>query len=296
LALSSGLGEPHIAASVEPILVVLAAGRSTRYGRTKQLDAVGPTGEWLMDYTLFQARQAGFGKAVVVTNDSSRTELESHLAGRHRGWPIALANQGNAGRAKPWGTAHAVLAARELVPNPFAVANADDWYGESALAAMARQLQDTAYDSRDCATVGYRLDRTMSPYGGVSRALVTERDGTVDRVVEHYDVRMDDGSIIGRPAGESRNVRLPPFSWCSMNLWGFTPEIFPILHGAFEDFAPVAGPEDELGITPVINQALKRGEISLRLIPCDERWFGMTHPADRELVMRRLAGLPAIAD
>ncbi|MGD2071522.1 MAG: NTP transferase domain-containing protein [Gemmatimonadota bacterium] len=305
--------------SPAPTVVLLAAGLGTRYGALKQLDPVGPDGAAILDYTLADAARAGFGRAVVVVRPEIADRVADHLERTGAGGlPATLVHQSAdspmppgmsppAGRAKPWGTTHAVLAAGGELRGAFAVANADDHYGAAAWTCLAEWIvggphaaapsggpgvgtEDPDASAEDAAVVGYRLDATLSEHGGVSRALCEiDPSGRLRRIREATDVlRGPEGVIRGRVGGEERPFE--PDARVSMNLWGFRPPVLPVLEGAFGDFL-AAGPEagGELQLPEVLDAALTAGSLRARLLPCGEAWFGITWPEDRPEVVRRLA-------
>ncbi|MDT8340811.1 MAG: NTP transferase domain-containing protein [Longimicrobiales bacterium] len=325
-----------------PTLVLLAAGRSTRFGAPKQLAPLGPGGASLLAYTVVDALRAGFGSVVAVTTRSLLGPLQDHLA-QHLGggvpvqWacqrlddlPPALCNLA-ATRSRPWGTAHALLAAEPHVADAFGVANADDWYGPDALAALARTLSgpsgpaapvegagrlgppERTQDSpgrRDsdarapetsgeypCAAVvvGYPMEGTLSPGGGVSRGWIRTGPGdAVVRVVELREVRRGtEGRLLGVDP-EGRPVSVPPGSAASMNLWGFQRCLLAELRQAFHTFLVERGADAaaEFALSQAVDQLLEEGRLRLRLLPANSPWFGVTHPGDADPVRQRLEGL-----
>jgi NDP-sugar pyrophosphorylase family protein len=284
-------------------LVVLAAGLGTRFGGAKQLEVVGPDGSTLMDYTAFDAVQAGFTRLVFVLRPELGEGFERDLAPRlrSRAEVVKVFQRNDAipppfrdllpPRMKPWGTAHAVLSAAAAVRGSFAVLNADDLYGRSALDSVAGFLS-TAPPAAEWAVVGYRLERTTSPHGGVSRAeLVCDRSGTLHRIREVRGLAAD-GS--GWFTGEAVNgpVRLPAGTLVSMNLWGFTPALLPALEAAFHRFLSSGpSPAGELYLPEVVSAELAAGRALVRVLPTDADWCGMTHPDDLALVKARVAEL-----
>jgi hypothetical protein len=283
-------------------LVVLAAGMSTRYGRLKQLEPVGPSGEALLDYGLFDAWRAGFERVVLVVRTEIDDAVRAHCA---RQWPdrsvdfvyqaLSQVPEGarvSTGRTKPWGTAHAVLAAEHAVTGPFAVANADDFYGAEAYAALAAHLRTTT-DTH--ALVGYRLADTLSTHGGVSRGICrVGRTGMLEGLSEVHDIRETEGGLTGRDVGGG-TVRLGPDDVTSMNVWGLLPTLFPLLRDAFGAFLERAATDHraEFLLSSVAGDLAAATRARFRVLSGGTTWMGMTFPEDREAVAARLRALVA---
>ena len=240
-------------------LVILAAGLGKRYGGgVKQLAPVGPAGETLLEYTAYDAARAGFTRAVLVVRPGTEPP-------RLRGLDVAVALQ-----SEPLGTAHAVLAAEEAVKSPFAVANADDFYGREAIATMARFLGE---GGDAWAVAGYRLADTLSPEGGVSRAVCrTDADGWLTDIEERRNVTSGCDELV------------------SMNLWAFTPRVFGILRAGFDAHVkqPSAG---EYILPDAVAAVVAAGQGRVRVLPARSQWIGITHAADRPRVAERVARL-----
>ena len=280
-------------------LVILAAGLSTRYGRLKQLEPVGPSGEALLDYGIFDARRAGFDHVVLVIRGETEQAVRAHVAARWGGVAVDYVFQGlergdggapPAGRTKPWGTAHAVLTAAGAVEGAFAVSNADDFYGREGYAALAAHLTGT---SGEQALVGYRLEETLSEHGGVSRGICDAAgDGLLRQVTEMHDLRRAGARVRGRTAdGIERDF--PPDAVTSMNLWGFTPAVFPLLREGFAGFLAAHGtdPKAEYPISTAVGDLVAAGRIRLRVLPAGVGWMGVTFPADHAAVAAGLRDL-----
>ena len=284
-----------------PALVILAAGLARRYGRLKQLDPVGPGGEALLDYAIFDARREGFGTIVLVTREELEVELRQHLDRIHGDLPIRFARQLQddlppgfappAGRERPWGTGHAVLAARDAVQGPFAVCNADDFYGHAAWVSLGRHLAG----SSEAAVVGYPLAATLSPAGGVSRGiLVTGPDGRLRALGEVTDLRRESARVLGRTlTGEP--VAFPPEAPVSMNLFGFPPTALGLLGARLAAWLAnhASSATDEFYLSSAVHELVGEGRLAVRVLPGGADWMGMTHAADRDAVVRRLADLHA---
>jgi len=280
---------------LKPTLVVMAAGMATRFGAPKQLVPVGPSGEALLDYTIFDAVRAGFGRVVMITRAELQADLRAHVADViGRAVPIAWVIQRlddlpsgyapQAGRARPWGTAHALLAARREVTGPFAACNADDYYGPGAFHLLAEHFASRAGTSPSTyALTGYRLDRTLSPHGGVARAVATTNaDGELARLIEVLDLRADPGGeITGRSvAGEP--LAFSGSELVSMNLWGFGPEVFASLEAQLGAFLAIEGQagDAELRLSDAIGDQVEQGLARVRVLQAPDRWFGLTYAAD----------------
>lgn len=294
------------AAGLPPTLLVLAAGVGSRFGGPKQLEPVGPGGATLMDYAVFDAVRSGFGKVVFVIRPEHGALFAAEILPRFAGLvAVATALQTEevppgfsrpAGRTKPWGTAHAVLAAAGAVHEPFAVVNADDFYGRKAYAAIAAFLrQPPAGDPPVYALAGFPLARTVSAAGSVHRAICdVSPEGWLTSVTEVLDIVADaSGGYLGQDHGMLS--RFSGHEPVSMNLWAFTPDIFPQLA---EGFASFLGDADGLErreylIPTFVQRLLARGAARVRVLPTDSPWTGMTHPADRPIVAARLRALVA---
>jgi NDP-sugar pyrophosphorylase family protein len=290
----------------QPTLLIMAAGMGSRYGGLKQMDPVGPSGEQIIDYSLYDAVSAGFTQVVFVIRHSFEQdfrarmghkldgraqtsyafqELDSCLEGR----PVP------AGREKPWGTAHAVLVASELVDSSFAVINADDYYGPMAYRKAVEAFGTMASgDGSEQAMIGYELRNTLSEHGGVSRG-VCQRDsrGYLTRVTEMHGIRAQgQGVITAEEGGVSRSLAADQI--VSMNFWAFHPRIFDPLRRHFRQFMESeADSRKELYLPAVVDRLITEGEIRVKVFPTPDRWFGVTYKQDRDLVAARIRELVA---
>lgn len=286
-------------------LVVLAAGLGSRYGGMKQLEAVGPAGETLMDYSVYDAVRAGFTRVVFVIRPEMEEAFHAFAAGRYGDRiTVTTAHQrlddlpgGHivpVGRTKPWGTAHAVLAAEPGVTSPFAVVNADDFYGEPAFEAASRFLEDDAGGTPPAwAVVGYRLRDTLSEAGGVNRGVIhTDAAGWLAQIEEVTDIQVARDGYVGRAGAMLRHFdgREP----VSMNMWAFTPDVFGLLRRGFVRFLHEEGLHRREYLLPTIAQeAVRHGEARIRVLEAGSQWHGMTYPDDRPVVAAALRMLTA---
>ena len=283
-------------------LVVMAAGAGSRFGGLKQLVPVGPGGETLTDYAVYDAWQAGIRRAVFVVRPEMEREFHETLGRRYASrLEVVYAHQVvrdvpagaavSSLRSKPWGTGHAVRAARRVVSRPFVVINADDWYGADGFAKVAAFLSAGEGRPERWALVVFRLRNTLSGHGTVSRGIcTTSGDGKLLGVAEHTDLRAGTRRILGKsPAGD-----LCTFTGdepVSLNLWGFTPSLFPELERGFERFLAERGgdPEAEFYLPAAVDAALgvRRAEVSV--LPTEEEWFGVTYREDLPRVRAAVA-------
>ena len=284
---------------MKPTLVILAAGVGSRYGGLKQMDPVGPDGSTIMDYSIYDAARAGFGKVVFVIRRAFAEAFQREIGTRaERRLPVAYAYQELSDvppwftappeREKPWGTAHAVRAAREVVREPFASINADDFYGRDGFERMARHLEGSA----DAAMVGYRLRATMSEHGSVARGVCELGEGgTLRAVREHLTIERSGDGAVDRGTGR----QLTGDELVSMNFWGFPPALFAELDDAFEHFLRSDGarPRAEFLLPGVVDELIGRGKTRVQVLPSSGSWFGVTYPADKPRVMRSLEELIA---
>ena len=291
---------------MKPTLVVLAAGLGSRYGGLKQVDPVGPSGEAILDYSVFDAVRGGFGKVVFVIRRDFEAEFRARVGSRFEGFvPVEYCYQDIAdlpapfavpeGRAKPWGTAHATRAARELVREPFAVINADDFYGRDAFAKLSAFLSSVA-ESPDgafaFAMVGYRLDLTLSANGSVARGICDIDAGGFLRGVTEMTKLVRAGDAVENRE-EGREATLPLSTRVSMNLWGFTPGLFAELERRFPVWlaANATREKSEWYIPFVVDELIREGRATCRVLPTDSSWFGVTYREDKPHVMASLRAL-----
>ena len=289
---------------MKPTLVILAAGIGSRYGSLKQMDGVGPSGETIIDYSIYDALKAGFGRAVFVIRRDIESEFQEVFVDRLRGkariecvfqelGDLPPGFEVPAGRKKPWGTAHAVLMAAPKVREPFAVINADDFYGRGAFLAMAGFLRETPPDADNYAVVGYGLGSTLSEHGSVARGVCDVDDsGYLKGIVERTSVERTAAGIVSKDA-EGRVIPLPEDTVVSMNFWGFTPSYFDHTRREFESFlrARLEDPKAEMFIPLVVNALLTAGLAKVRVLPTDQKWFGVTYREDKPRVMAELRKL-----
>jgi len=275
-----------------PTLVVLAAGMGSRYGGLKQFDPIGPSGETVLDYGVFDAARAGFTRVVFVIRRESEAEFQSKVTAKYAGrirvdFVYQSADdlpQGfdvPAGREKPWGTGHAVWCARGAVTGPFAVINADDFYGASAFARLAAFLGQAS--GPDYAMVGFRLANTLSPNGTVSRGICTAQHGRLVSIVEEKAIAAPDVGPGGRFSGSEL---------VSMNFWGFTPAIFDGLEAGFRSFLAAAPePKAEFYLPAAVSAQIAAGAATVHVLPSEDSWFGITYREDKLPVASAVAAL-----
>jgi hypothetical protein len=284
----------------------MAAGIGSRYGGLKQIDPVGPAGETLLDYSVFDARRAGFSRVVFVIRRGIEKAFRETVGRRYESQvDVSYAFQEMdalppgfvlpPGRKKPWGTAHAVLSAAEVIKEPFAAANADDFYGRHSYEALARFLDEAAGLEDLYAVVGFRLGLTLSEHGDVARAVCeVGPDGDLRRVYEVVGLaKADGGARAHDPEGGERHF--PADTPVSLNLWGFTPPIFPKLRAVFGEFLHARGddPKAEFYLPDAVGSLIAKGQARVRVLPTPDPWFGMTHRADVPSVKSRLLALHA---
>lgn len=290
---------------MKPTLLILAAGMASRYGSMKQIDGFGPHGETIIDYSIYDAIKAGFGKIGFIIReefaDSFKSIFEPKLNGKvetdyifqsYDLKPFGIDK--TIERAKPWGTAHAVLAARNQVNEPFCVINADDYYGYDAFEKMAKFLTTEASE-KQYALVGYQIDKTLSDYGSVSRGVCeVDADGNMTEVNERTEVYFkEDGSVAYKDTNGEH--ALPNDKRVSMNFWGFTPAVFKQSEQMFRDFveANENNPKAEFFIPLVADKLIKSNIANFKVIPTPSKWFGVTYKEDKPIVQKSISELVA---
>jgi len=294
-----------------PALVVLAAGIGSRYGGLKQMDKIGKNGEVLLDYSVFDAIRAGFEKVVFIIRHDIEREFKELVIARMSSsvkWELAFqeldslipdeiyAAALNAGRSKPWGTAHALLCAAERIDAPFVVLNADDFYGREAFAAMAEHLRTT--DPAEPAIVPYQLEKTLSLRGTVTRGVCSIKDEYLVSVDELTAIEKKDGRIINTNSDGTIRA-LDADTPVSMNFWGFPANIMPEFKKYFDKFlsafsADIPGRiKSECYLPSAADFFLKQNIIKIKALRANSDWFGVTYQEDRELAINKIAELTA---
>ncbi len=290
---------------MKPTLLILAAGMASRYGSMKQIDGFGPHGETIIDYSIYDAINAGFGKISFIIREEFaepfKAIFEPKLKGRvetdyvYQSYDLKPFGIDKViERSKPWGTMHAVLAARNQINEPFCVINADDYYGKEAFVEMAKFLTTEVADDR-YSLIGYQVDRTLSDYGSVSRGVCKVNDaGNMVEINERTEVYFkEDGTVAYKDAtGEyplSNDTRV------SMNFWGFTPAVFKQSEAMFKKFvdANEQNPKAEFFIPLAADELIKSGQASFKVIPTGSKWFGVTYKEDKPIVQKSISELVA---
>ena len=280
---------------MKPTLFVLAAGMGSRYGGLKQLDGLGPNGETIMDYSVFDAKRAGFGKVVFVIRKSFEEDFRTIVLKKYEGvidtevvfQDITHVPEGftyNPERTKPWGTNHAVLMGKGVILEPFAVINADDFYGKDAFEVMAEFLRGVVGKQNEYCMVGYRVGNTLSESGSVSRGVcVVDEKGNLTNVVERTSIERKGDDIIY--IDENGNeVAIGENTPVSMNMWGLTPAFLEVLEEGFKGFFEKEVPKNPLKaeylIPTFIGELLEQNKMSVKVLKTDDTWYGMTYNED----------------
>lgn len=295
---------------MKPTLFLLAAGMGSRYGGLKQLDTLGPQGQAIMDYSIYDAIRAGFGKIVWVIRRDFEEQFRTQILSRYEGHvPCELCFQSldalpegfavPEGREKPWGTNHAVMMGREVINEPFAVLNCDDFYDRDAFVVMGRFLSSLPEGSQGkYAMVGFRVGNTLSQSGTVSRGVCANDEAThlLTGVVERTKIERHDGVVQYLDENEQW-VSIPDTTPVSMNFWGFTPDYFQYSQEFFKVFLSdpknIENKKSEFFIPLMVDHLIKNGKATCEVLDTTSKWFGVTYPEDRPEVVAKLAKLHA---
>lgn len=289
---------------MKPTLFVLAAGMGSRYGGLKQLDGLGPNGETIMDYSIFDAIRGGFGKIVFVIRKSFEQDFREKIISKYENHiPVEVVFQDlnnlpegftcPEGREKPWGTNHAVLMGKDVIKEPFAVINADDFYGRDSFAVLGKWLAGAEGKQNEYCMVGYRVGNTLSESGSVARGVCeTNADGYLTGVVERTAIERIDGDI--QFVDENgQKVVLEENTPVSMNMWGFTPDYFHYSEAYFAEFlkANISNLKCEYFIPLMVNELITKGKATVKVLDTTSKWFGVTYAADRQGVVDKIQAL-----
>ncbi len=289
---------------MKPTLFVLAAGMGSRYGGLKQLDGLGPNGETIMDYSIFDAIRGGFGKIVFVIRKDFETDFREKILSKYENHiPVELVFQAlddlpkgfsvPEGRVKPWGTNHAVLMGKDVIKEPFAVINADDFYGRDSFAVIGKYLSNVPAGSKnDYCMVGFRVGNTLSESGSVARGICsTDKDECLTTVVERTEIMRVDGAVSYKDEGAW--VAIADNTPVSMNMWGFTPDYFKYSEDYFIDFlkANESNLKAEYFIPLMVNKLITEKTATVKVLDTTSKWFGVTYAADRQGVVDKIQAL-----
>ena len=277
-------------------LLVMAAGMGSRYGGLKQLDAIGPNGETIIDYSVYDAVKSGFSKVVFIIRREFEKEFKERISDQYAGKiQVEFAFQElqalpygftcPEGREKPWGTGHAILSALDLISGPFVVINGDDYYGRESFKVVSDYYREGA---DQFSMVAFQLDKTLSIFGGVTRGLCTVKEGKLDTIIETENLQKTENGI-----SSDRDIALDGTEPVSMNMWGFTPVLFDYLKDMFVEFLNEYGTElkSEFLIPSVINDLIQSGREQVHVLRSNSSWFGVTYKEDKPYVMGEIQKL-----
>ena len=285
---------------MKPTLLILAAGMGSRYGGLKQLDAVGPFGETIMDYSIYDAKQAGFGRVVFVIRKALENDFIEQIFLKYNSFievdyvfqELDSLPEGFTlpkGRKKPWGTAHAVLVAKPKINENFAVINADDFYGKTAYKSMFNFLDSTNVQNNTHALLTYNVQNTISKFGSVSRGICeTTEDNFLKHIVEHTKIFSKNNKIYSKL--DSQTIELKENTPISMNFMGFTPHVFSYINTYFISFLKENSEKlnSEFYLPSLLQNMIKNKEASIKSIPTNEQWFGVTYKEDKKFVVKSI--------
>lgn len=289
---------------MKPTLFVLAAGMGSRYGGLKQLDGLGPNGETIMDYSIFDAIRGGFGKVVFVIRKDFEKDFRDKIICKYENHiPVEVVFQSidrlpegftvPADRVKPWGTNHAVLMGKDVIHEPFAVINADDFYGRDSFAVLGKALVGMNGKKNDYCMVGYRVGNTLSESGTVARGIcATDKDGYLTTVVERTTIERINGKVSFKDENDDLVV-IDDNTPVSMNMWGFTPDYFDYSVDYFVDFLKknIDNLKSEYFIPLVVNELIGKGVARVKVLDTTSKWFGVTYAEDRQGVVDKIQAL-----
>ena len=286
---------------MKPTLFVLAAGMGSRYGGLKQLDGLGPNGETIMDYSIYDAMKAGFGKIVFVIRSSFEKDFKTVVINKFKDLietdivfqEIDKVPEGSTyilEREKPWGTNHAVLMGKDVIHEPFAVINADDFYGQESFSILADFLRKVEGMKNEYCMVGYHVGNTLSESGSVSRGVcVVDESGNLQNVVERTSIEEKAGTIFYLN-DNNEQVTIQPNTPVSMNMWGFTPDYFDYSEEYFKEFLIENGQKlkSEFYIPLAVNNLIVEKKVTCKVLDTPSKWFGVTYAQDRQQVVLKI--------
>ena len=290
---------------VKPTLFVLAAGMGSRYGGLKQLDGLGPHGETIMDYSIYDAIKSGFGKVVFVIRKDFEDEFREKILSKYENHiPTEVVFQSvndlpegftcPPERTKPWGTNHALLMGKDVINEPFAIINSDDFYGRNSFEVMAKELMSLEENSAGAySMVGFKVGNTMSESGTVSRGVCETVDGFLTTIVERTKIGYNENHDISFVDENGNEIILPSDTPVSMNFWGFTPDYFKHSEEFFVKFLEenIDKPKAEFFIPTLVNELIVAGTAKVKVLTTESKWFGVTYSEDREGVVKKFAEL-----
>ena len=286
---------------MKPTLFVLAAGMGSRYGGLKQLDGLGPNGETIMDYSIYDAMKAGFGKIVFVIRSSFENDFKTVVINKFKDLidtDIVFQEISNVPkgftyipeREKPWGTNHAVLMGKDVIHEPFAVINADDFYGQESFSILADFLRSVEGKKNEYCMIGYRVGNTLSESGAVSRGVcVVDENGLLQNVVERTHIE-EKGGTINYLNEKNEEVAIDANTPVSMNMWGFTPDYFEYSYEIFKQFLAENGQKlkSEFYIPLAVNDLIVENKVTCKVLDTPSKWFGVTYAEDRPQVVLKI--------
>ncbi len=292
---------------MKPTLLVLAAGMGSRYGGLKQMDPMGPNGETVLDYSVYDAIRAGFDRVIFIIREDFADIFKEQVGAKFKDKiKVDYAFQDlndlpegfslPEGRVKPWGTTHAILAARDLLTSNFAVINADDFYGADSFVQIAKyfaETQDTSDDKEHYCMVGYKLANTLSDHGSVNRGICRDENGLLKGVEECTEIQIEEDGVCRGENLAGERVEISTDAIASMNFWGFTPSIIAHLQSHFTEFLKQRGEEmkSECYIPTVVDELIENGTADCRILETSSSWFGVTYPDDKAAVVASIKKL-----
>lgn len=290
---------------MKPTLLVLAAGMGSRYGGLKQLDELGPNGETIMDYSIYDAARAGFGKVVFVIRHAFEQDFREKIIPKYSNTiEVEVVYQEldslpegyslHPERVKPWGTNHAIMMGAKAVTTPFAVINADDFYGKESFEILAQSLQAMEGTKNNYCMIGYRLGNTLSESGHVSRGVCqTDSEKHLTTVVEHYEVQRKGEVVVFKDMKSNEYKTIDENLPVSMNMWGFTPDYFTHSEADFKLFLDEnkENIKAEYGIPTMVNKLIQTQTATIKVLDTPCKWFGVTYKEDRESVVNKIQDL-----
>lgn len=288
---------------MKPTLLVLAAGMGSRYGGLKQMDEFGPNGETIIDYSIYDAINAGFGKVVFIIRESFRSDFENFFSGKFEdkieivyvAQDLHNLPEGYSvpeGREKPWGTGHAVWVAKDVINEPFAVINADDYYGKESYQTLVDFFNGLPEgDQNTYALIGYFLKNTLSDHGTVNRGVcASDADGNLTTIEECTKIKRDDDNFVRYPFTRTYRKHIPEDALVSMNMFGFMPSYFDYCEQYFVEFLKkeINTPKSEFYIPTLLDSLIKSNQIQVKVLSSIASWFGVTYKDDKPIVIEKL--------